>query len=142
MKFNSKLRLIAAAQPSGVDEQQQINIAFVLFSGKRKTVVEYNFKDYDVSKKWKLYPAWKLLQTCKYFNCLATQQLTKNGCAKVGGPSDGDVSSISSGSSERPVGQKRQRSINYWGNDRRSGMRSARRKEVNGESVMTKSTHR
>ena len=102
-------------------------MAFALLTGKTKTVVDYSFKDYDVLKKWKLYPAWKLLQTCNYFNSLATQQLAKTGCAKIGGSSDGDVSSISSGSSNRPMGQKMAKKQRLLG--QRQKIQDAERKE-------------
>ena len=71
------------------------------------------------------------MQTCKYSNCLATQQLTKIGCAKVGGPLDEKISSISSGSSERPVGQKKAKKQQLLG--QRQKIWDAERKEERGE---------
>ena len=56
-KFNKALRHIYACNPTGVTEQQKINMAVALHN-KETQSMDYNFKDYDSEKKWKLYGGW------------------------------------------------------------------------------------
>ena len=53
-KFNKALRHIYACNPMGVTEQQKINMAVALHNQEAQTM-DYNFKDYNAAKKWKLY---------------------------------------------------------------------------------------
>ena len=49
-KFNKALRHIYACNPTGVTEQQKINMAVALFKKETQTM-DYQFKDYDSERK-------------------------------------------------------------------------------------------
>ena len=56
-KFNKALRHIYACNPTGVTEQQKINMAVALFKKVVKGM-DYEYKDYDAAKHWKMYGGW------------------------------------------------------------------------------------
>ena len=55
-KFQKSIRKVEASSPSGVTEQQKINMAVAIHLGKTKKM-DYDFKDFDASS-WRLYLAW------------------------------------------------------------------------------------
>ena len=56
-KFNKCLRHIYVCNPTGVTEQQKINMAAAVFNRKVKGL-DYAFKDYNAASHWKMYQGW------------------------------------------------------------------------------------
>jgi hypothetical protein len=63
--FSKSRRLVNASQPSGVDEQQKINMAVAIHM-KLATKMDYEYKDYDPTK-WKHYSAWLVVKDTPKF---------------------------------------------------------------------------
>jgi hypothetical protein len=59
-KFNIALRVVRTSKPTGVDEQQIVNMAVAIHLGKTKKM-DYEFKDFSASQ-WLFYEAWKVLK--------------------------------------------------------------------------------
>ena len=53
-KFNKRLRHIYACNPTGVTEQQKINMAVAVYN-RKVNGMDYAFKDYNADTHWKLY---------------------------------------------------------------------------------------
>jgi hypothetical protein len=64
-KFNISLRQVLATQPTGVSEEQKVNMAIAIHLQKTN-LVEYKYKDqnpYD----WRFFEAWRVLRTTSKF---------------------------------------------------------------------------
>lgn len=59
-KFNVALRLVYRSRPTGVTDQQKINMAIAIHT-KKTNCMHYRFKDCS-AEDWNLYEAWKLLK--------------------------------------------------------------------------------
>ena len=55
-KFNKAIRKVEVSNPSGVTEQQKINMAVAIHLGKTNKM-DYEFKDFDPFF-WRLYKSW------------------------------------------------------------------------------------
>lgn len=64
-KFNEALRIVYLSVPSGVTEEQKINMAVAIHMRKTKHM-NYDYKDYD-SKQWRHYFAWLQLKDLPKF---------------------------------------------------------------------------
>jgi hypothetical protein len=70
-KFNTSLRAVELSEPSGTNQEMNLNMAYAIFMKKTKKV-EYIYKDFDI-KKWKLYPSYNMLKLMpKLMLCDAT----------------------------------------------------------------------
>ena len=68
-KFHKSIRRVEASCPSGVTEQQKINMAVAIHVGKTNKM-DYDFKDFEASS-WRLYFASKNLQCLPKFSIVA-----------------------------------------------------------------------
>jgi hypothetical protein len=60
-KFNESLRLVYLSKPTGITEQQKINIAVAIHNNKISSV-DYSFQDSVPCAMWKHYLAWLVLK--------------------------------------------------------------------------------
>ena len=63
--FNKSLRLVYLSEPSGVSEEDKINMAVAIHKSKVERM-EYRFKDYE-ARDWKCYDAWNVLKGHRKF---------------------------------------------------------------------------
>jgi hypothetical protein len=54
--FNKSIRIVNSSQPTGVDDQQKINIAVAIHM-KKTAKMDYAYKDFE-PKQWRHYAAW------------------------------------------------------------------------------------
>ncbi|CAJ1946880.1 unnamed protein product [Cylindrotheca closterium] len=73
-KFNAALMAVDRAKPTGVDEKQQLNMAYAFYIENTKKIADHEFKDFDI-KKWRFYDAWKILKDMRYFESEAANNL-------------------------------------------------------------------
>jgi small ubiquitin-related modifier len=64
--INGALLTVYLSNPSGVTEQQKINVAVAIHMKKTK-VVDHEYKDYDATKEWRNYLAWIQLRDLPTF---------------------------------------------------------------------------
>lgn len=64
-KFSKAMRLVEASGPSGVTDDQKVNMSVAIFL-KKTDRMDYTFKDFDASS-WRLYGAWKVLKNLPKF---------------------------------------------------------------------------
>ena len=65
-KFNRVLLKVLSSKPTGVDENQKINMAAAIHLGKTDAM-SYRHKDYSV-REWKYHKSWKVLKHHKAFH--------------------------------------------------------------------------
>ena len=65
-KFNKARRIVEASSPSGVTDDQKINMAVAIHLRRTKKM-EYQFKDFN-STEWRFYSAWKELHKLPKFS--------------------------------------------------------------------------
>jgi hypothetical protein len=64
-KFNIALRHVQASNPTGVGQQQKINMAVAIHLGKTNRM-EYKYKDFRADE-WLYYQAWSAIKNCPKF---------------------------------------------------------------------------
>ena len=75
-KFNKCLRHIYACNPTGVTEQQKINMAVALFKKVAKGM-DYEYKEYD-TKNWKMYAGWLAVRHLPKFQFESSNAMPQN----------------------------------------------------------------
>jgi hypothetical protein len=82
-KFNTSLRVVELSEPSGTNQEMNLNMAYAIFMNKTKTM-SYDYKDFDI-KRWKLYNSYNMLKVMpKLMLCDATS-ITGNSVDLMGG---------------------------------------------------------
>jgi hypothetical protein len=125
-KFNEALRIVYLSVPSGVTEEQKINMAVAIHMNKTKHM-NYDYKDYD-SKKWRNYFAWLNLKDLPKFMYSETPVIVNvEASASVVAEHDvqHDTSRGESGSRKAKAAQSRDSA-----QKRRDEQRAAQNKEV------------
>ena len=106
-KFQKSIRKVEASSPSGVTEQQKINMAVAIHVGKTKKM-DYDFKDFDASS-WRLYLAWINVKFFPKFSTSESKVATPSNIGINGTVQEGDKPSPLSSGTSNSIYQKREK---------------------------------
>lgn len=102
MKFNKSLRVVEMSGPSGVTDDQKVNMAVAIHLNKTKKM-ECMYKDFD-AKEWRFYTSWKELRNLPKFRFFSNEDTHRSEDSEASGvPESVSVTTGASDSSTSSV---------------------------------------